>query len=72
MSEISIDKYMYRSTWSEKDNCYISSCEDFPDIKFTSKSYEGALRGIRKLITEHVKESKDVEDLYLFLKYFMV
>ena len=46
------DHYTYRVTWSADDNEYVGLCAEFPSLSWLSKTPEGALRGIRKVISE--------------------
>lgn len=44
------DRYTYRLTWSEKDQCHIGLCAEFPSLSWLDTSPEKALTGIRKLV----------------------
>ena len=50
------DRYTYRVTWSEDDNEYVGLCAEFPSLSWLAKKPEGALRGIRKLVEDVVKD----------------
>ena len=50
------DKYTYRVTWSEDDNEYVGLCAEFPSLSWIARTPEAALRGIRKLVAEVVKD----------------
>lgn len=52
------DHYTYRVTWSADDNEYAGLCAEFPSLSWLSKTPEGALRGIRKVIADVVKDMK--------------
>jgi predicted HicB family RNase H-like nuclease len=52
------DHYTYRVTWSADDNEYAGLCAEFPSLSWLSKTHEGALRGIRKVIADVVKDMK--------------
>ena len=50
------DRYTYRVTWSEDDNEYVSLCAEFPSLSWLAKNPEAALKGIRKLVEEVIKD----------------
>jgi len=50
------DRYTYRITWSEEDNEYAGLCAEFPSLSWLAKTPEGALKGIRKLVEDVVKD----------------
>jgi len=52
------DHYTYRVTWSTDDNEYAGLCAEFPSLSWLSKTPEGALRGIRKVIADVVNDMK--------------
>jgi predicted HicB family RNase H-like nuclease len=52
------DHYTYRVTWSEDDNEYVGLCAEFPSLSWLEKTPEGALRGIRNVVAEVVKDMK--------------
>ena len=52
------DRYTYRVTWSEDDNEYVGLCAEFPSLSWLAATPEGALRGIRRLVAEVVKDMK--------------
>lgn len=51
-----IDRYTYRVTWSEEDNEYAGLCAEFPSLSWLAKTPEAALKGIRKLVEDVVKD----------------
>ena len=53
------DHYTYRVTWSEDDNEYVGLCAEFPSLSWLEKTPEKALKGIRKVVADVVKEMKD-------------
>jgi predicted HicB family RNase H-like nuclease len=53
------DRYTYRVTWSEDDNEYVGLCAEFPSLSWLSKKPEVALRGIRKLVEDVVKDMQN-------------
>lgn len=50
------DRYTYRVTWSEDDNEYVGLCAEFPSLSWLAKKPEVALKGIRKLVENVVKD----------------
>jgi len=53
------DRYTYRITWSEGDKEYVGLCLEFPSLSWLAKSQEAALRGIRKVVADAVKDMRD-------------
>jgi predicted HicB family RNase H-like nuclease len=52
------DHYTYRVTWSEEDNEYVGLCAEFPSLSWLAASPEAALKGIRKVVADVVKDMK--------------
>jgi predicted HicB family RNase H-like nuclease len=50
------DRYTYRVTWSEADNEYVGLCAEFPSLSWLALTPEAALKGIRKLVADVVKD----------------
>ena len=50
------DKYTYRITWSEEDEEYVGLCAEFPSLSWLAATPEAALKGIRKVVTEIVRD----------------
>ena len=50
------DRYTYRVTWSEDDNEYVGLCVEFPSLSWLALTPEAALKGIRKLVADVVKD----------------
>ena len=50
------DRYTYRVTWSEEDQESVGLCAEFPSLSWLAKSPEAALKGIRKLVEDVVKD----------------
>ena len=50
------DRYTYRVTWSEEDGEYLGLCAEFPSLSWLAKDPEAALKGIRKLVAEVLRE----------------
>ena len=53
------DHYTYRVTWSEEDNEYVGLCAEFPSLSWLAVSPEAALKGIRKVVADVVKDIKN-------------
>jgi predicted HicB family RNase H-like nuclease len=52
------DRYTYRVTWSEDDREYVGLCAEFPGLSWLASTPEGALKGIRKVVEEVVKDMR--------------
>ena len=50
------DRYTYRVTWSEDDNEYVGLCAEFPSLSWLAKKPEVALKGIRQLVKNVIKD----------------
>jgi len=50
------DRYTYRVTWSEDDAEYVGLCAEFPSLSWLAKKPETALKGIRKVVADVVKD----------------
>ena len=50
------DRYTYRITWSEDDKEYVGLCAEFPSLSWLARTPETALKGIRKLVADVVKD----------------
>lgn len=50
------DRYTYRVTWSEDDKEYVGLCAEFPSLSWLASTPEAALKGIRKLVADVVKD----------------
>ncbi|MGA2466499.1 MAG: type II toxin-antitoxin system HicB family antitoxin, partial [Thermodesulfobacteriota bacterium] len=53
------DRYTYRVTWSEDDKEYVGLCAEFPSLSWLGRTPEAALRGIRKVVAEVVKDMRE-------------
>ncbi len=56
------DHYTYRVTWSRDDEEYVGLCAEFPSLSWLEKSPEGALKGIRNIVAEVVKDMKSEKE----------
>jgi predicted HicB family RNase H-like nuclease len=50
------DRYTYRVTWSEEDREYVGLCTEFPSMSWLGRTPEAALKGIRKIVAEVVRD----------------
>ena len=58
------DRYTYRVTWSEEDGEYVGLCAEFPSLCWLARYPETALKGIRQLVAEVLRDmSKEGEAL---------
>ena len=53
------DRYTYRITWSEEDREFVGLCVEFPSLSWLAESQETALKGIRKVAEDVIKDIKD-------------
>lgn len=53
------DHYTYRVTWSEDDNEHVGLCTEFPSLSWLAKTPETALKGIRKVVADVVKDMQE-------------
>ena len=53
------DRYTYRVTWSEDDNEYVGLCVEFSSLSWLARTPEAALKGIRKVVEDFVKDMQD-------------
>ena len=58
MKAIRDDRYTYRVTWSEEDQEYIGLCAEFPSLSWLASAPETALRGIRSVVAEAVRDMR--------------
>ena len=52
------DRYTYRITWSEDDHEYVGLCAEFPSLSWLALTPEMALKGVRNLVAEVVRDMK--------------
>jgi len=52
------DHYTYRVTWSEEDHEYVGLCVEFPSLSWLAKTQEAALKGIRNVVADVIKDMK--------------
>ncbi len=53
------DHYTYRVTWSSDDDEYVGLCAEFPGLSWLAETPESALKGIRNLVGDVVKDMKE-------------
>ncbi len=53
-----IDHYTYRVTWSQEDEQCVGLCGEFPSLSWLAATPEKALRGIRKVVADVVKDMR--------------
>ncbi len=53
------DRYSYRVIWSEDDNEYVGLCAEFQSLSWLDATPEKALKGIRKVVSDVVKDMKE-------------
>ena len=56
--ELKNDHYTYRVTWSDADNEHVGLCAEFPSLSWLAVSPEAALKGVRRVIADVVKDMK--------------
>lgn len=49
---MSVDHYTYRVTWSPEDGEHVGLCIEFPSLSWLAETPEGALSGIRKVVSD--------------------
>ena len=52
------DHYTYRVTWSEEDREYVGLCAEFPSLSWLAASQESALKGIRTVVADVLKDMR--------------
>ena len=52
------DRYTYRMTWSEDDKEYVGLCAEFPSLSWLARTPEAALKGIRRVVAQVVKDMR--------------
>jgi len=57
-----IYKQNFKVSWSENTQEYVGLCPRFPSLSWYDKSAAGALKGIRNLVNEAVKDLQGVEE----------
>lgn len=52
------DRYTYRIEWSEKDEEHAGLCAEFPSLSWLASTQVEALKGIRKLVRQVLRDMK--------------
>ncbi len=52
------DHCTYRVIWSAEDKEHVGMCVEFPSLSWLAKTPEEALKGIRKVVAEVVKDMR--------------
>jgi predicted HicB family RNase H-like nuclease len=58
MTQLS-DKYTFRVIWSEEDKEFVGLCAEFPSLSWFASDPMAALRGIRKIVNDVLKDMND-------------
>lgn len=53
------DRYTYRVTWSHEDHEYLGLCAEFPSLSWLARTPEAALKGVRKVVAEVVRDLQE-------------
>lgn len=53
-----LNQYTYRVTWSGEDNQCVGLCAEFPSLSWLDATPEKALRGIRRIVAQVVKDMR--------------
>ena len=53
---MSINHYTYRVTWSPEDKEHVGLCTEFQSLSWLAKTPEAALKGIRKVVADVVRD----------------
>jgi len=54
-----IDRYTYQVTWSEEDQEHAGLCAEFPSLSWLEDTPEKALKGIRGLVRDCIKDLRE-------------
>ena len=52
------DRYTYRVTWSQEDGQSVGLCAEFPSLSWLAPTPDKALRGIRKVVADVIRDMK--------------
>jgi predicted HicB family RNase H-like nuclease len=55
---MSVDHYTYRVTWSPDDGEHLGLCTEFPSLSWLAATPEGALKGIRQVVSDVLADMK--------------
>jgi predicted HicB family RNase H-like nuclease len=56
------ERYTYRVTWSEDDQEYVGLCAEFPSLSWLARTPEAALKGIRKVVADVVRDLRQHDE----------
>jgi predicted HicB family RNase H-like nuclease len=56
MTMRTLDRYTYRIMWSDEDAEFVGLCAEFPSLSWLAPKQEEALKGIRKVVQDAVKD----------------
>lgn len=51
-----VDRYGYRVIWSAQDSEHVGLCAEFPSLSWLAGSQVGALKGIRSLVLDVLRD----------------
>ena len=57
------DHYTYRVTWSKEDGEYLGLCAEFPSLSWLAAKQEEALKGIRKVVSDVIRDMLENDEL---------
>ncbi len=63
------DRYTQRVTWSEEDQEYVGLCAEFPSLSWLARTPEAALKGIRKVAADVVKDMQEAGNPFPILSH---
>jgi hypothetical protein len=58
MPALKIARSTYRVSWSEEDGEFVGACSEFPSLSHLDADQEAAMRGIRELVADVVREAE--------------
>ena len=53
------DHYTYRVSWSPRDEEFLRTCAEFPRLSWLDGTHEGAMRGIKQMVHDAVKDMRE-------------
>lgn len=56
------NRYTYRVTWPEKDQEHVRLCAEIPSLSWLEQTPEGALSGIRSLVSDCVADLREQQE----------
>ena len=58
-SDMTSDRYTYRTTWSAEDGEHVGLCAEFPSLSWLAQTPEESLAGIRRVVAESVEDMRE-------------